>query len=76
MRQRLAVDPETGSEDDAICASLEKTCHAINGVEPGEKMVGKPITVCVINLKGGVGKSTITALLSRYAFNELKKKTF
>lgn len=32
-----------------------------------------PITVCVINLKGGVGKSTITALLSRYAFNEKKK---
>lgn len=30
---------------------------------------GRPITVCVINLKGGVGKSTITALLSRYAFN-------
>ena len=33
----------------------------------------KPITICVINLKGGVGKSTITALLSRYAFNDLKK---
>jgi chromosome partitioning protein len=30
---------------------------------------GGPITVCVINLKGGVGKSTITSLLSRYAFN-------
>ena len=28
-----------------------------------------PTTVCVINLKGGVGKSTITSLLSRYAFN-------
>lgn len=28
-----------------------------------------PVTVCVINLKGGVGKSTITALLSRYAVN-------
>lgn len=27
-----------------------------------------PITICVINMKGGVGKSTITALLSRYAF--------
>jgi chromosome partitioning protein len=26
-----------------------------------------PLTICVINLKGGVGKSTITALLSRYA---------
>jgi chromosome partitioning protein len=33
----------------------------------------KPITICVINLKGGVGKSTITALLSRYAYNDLKK---
>lgn len=32
-----------------------------------------PVTVCVINLKGGVGKSTITALLSRYAFNSRKK---
>ena len=27
-----------------------------------------PITICVINLKGGVGKSTITALLARYGF--------
>lgn len=27
-----------------------------------------PITICVINLKGGVGKSTIAALLSRHAF--------
>ncbi|MEZ2220513.1 ParA family protein [Rhizobium sp. RCC_161_2] len=26
-----------------------------------------PLAVCVINLKGGVGKSTISALLSRYA---------
>jgi len=33
----------------------------------------KPITICVINLKGGVGKSTITALLSRYAFNSRKQ---
>lgn len=33
----------------------------------------KAITICVINLKGGVGKSTITALLSRYAFNNLGK---
>jgi len=32
----------------------------------------KPITICVINLKGGVGKSTITALLSRHAFNRRK----
>ncbi len=29
----------------------------------------KPVTICVINLKGGVGKSTVTALLSRFAFN-------
>lgn len=27
-----------------------------------------PIVVCVINLKGGVGKSTISALLARYSF--------
>ncbi|MCA8347731.1 ParA family protein [Burkholderia cepacia] len=27
-----------------------------------------PITVCVINLKGGVGKSTISTLLARHAF--------
>lgn len=33
----------------------------------------KPVTICVINLKGGVGKSTITALLSRYAYNQKKK---
>ena len=33
----------------------------------------KPITVCVINLKGGVGKSTITALLSRHAFGKRNK---
>lgn len=33
----------------------------------------KPVTICVINLKGGVGKSTITALLSRYAFNNRNK---
>jgi chromosome partitioning protein len=32
-----------------------------------------PITICVINMKGGVGKSTITALLSRYAFNSRNK---
>lgn len=29
--------------------------------------VAKPIVVSVINLKGGVGKSTITALLGRHA---------
>jgi chromosome partitioning protein len=27
-----------------------------------------PVTICVINLKGGVGKSTISALLARRAF--------
>ena len=32
-----------------------------------------PIVVCVINLKGGVGKSTITALLARRAFGDKKK---
>jgi chromosome partitioning protein len=32
-----------------------------------------PVTICIINLKGGVGKSTITALLSRYAFNSRGK---
>jgi chromosome partitioning protein len=32
-----------------------------------------PLTICVINLKGGVGKSTITALLSRDAFNRRGK---
>ncbi len=34
---------------------------------------GGPITVCVINLKGGVGKSTISALLARraYAYRDL-----
>lgn len=29
-----------------------------------------PTTICVINLKGGVGKSTITALLARRAFHD------
>jgi chromosome partitioning protein len=29
---------------------------------------GGPVSVCVINLKGGVGKSTISALLARRAF--------
>ena len=32
-----------------------------------------PLTVCVINLKGGVGKSTIAVLLARYAFFNLRK---
>ena len=27
-----------------------------------------PVSVCVINLKGGVGKSTIATLLARRAF--------
>lgn len=29
---------------------------------------GGPITICVINLKGGVGKSTISALLARFGY--------
>lgn len=32
-----------------------------------------PLVVCVINLKGGVGKSTIAALLARRAFSHRKK---
>jgi chromosome partitioning protein len=32
---------------------------------------GGPVTVCVINLKGGVGKSTISALLARRGFVKL-----
>lgn len=32
-----------------------------------------PLAICVINLKGGVGKSTISALLSRYAFTNRQK---
>lgn len=32
----------------------------------------KQVVVCVINLKGGVGKSTITALLARRAFSNRK----
>lgn len=32
-----------------------------------------PLTVCVINLKGGVGKSTISALLARYALSTRQK---
>ncbi len=34
-------------------------------------MDGSPITIAVINMKGGVGKSTITALLARYATYKL-----
>lgn len=30
---------------------------------------GGPVTVCVINLKGGVGKSTIAALLARRGYS-------
>jgi chromosome partitioning protein len=29
---------------------------------------GGPVVVCVINLKGGVGKSTISALLARRGY--------
>lgn len=32
-----------------------------------------PLTVCVINLKGGVGKSTISALLARNALSTRQK---
>lgn len=32
-----------------------------------------PLTVCVINLKGGVGKSTIAALLARYALSNRQR---
>lgn len=32
---------------------------------------GGPVTVCVINLKGGVGKSTIAALLARRGYTKL-----
>lgn len=39
----------------------------------GAKTTKRPVTICVINLKGGVGKSTITALLSRHAFNRRGK---
>lgn len=31
---------------------------------------GGPVTVCVINLKGGVGKSTISALLARRGYSD------
>lgn len=33
----------------------------------GRRQIQRPITISVINMKGGVGKSTITALLSRHA---------
>lgn len=32
-----------------------------------------PLVVCVINLKGGVGKSTIAALLARRAYSHRNK---
>lgn len=34
---------------------------------------GGPLVVCVINMKGGVGKSTICALLARRAYSRWKK---
>ena len=34
---------------------------------------GGPLVVCVINLKGGVGKSTISVLLARYAYTVLRR---
>jgi len=39
------------------------------GRELGMARSGGPLTICVINLKGGVGKSTVAALLSRHAFS-------
>src|SRR5690606_10436437 len=42
----------------------------ING--RGSMGAKKQVAVCVINLKGGVGKSTITALLARRAFSNRK----
>lgn len=35
--------------------------------------LSKPFVVCVINLKGGVGKSTIAALLARRAYSQRRK---
>ena len=35
--------------------------------------ISKPLVVCVINLKGGVGKSTIAALLARRAYSQKGK---
>lgn len=32
-----------------------------------------PLVLCVINMKGGVGKSTIATLLCRYAYSRLRK---
>lgn len=37
------------------------------------KRLNKPLVVCVINLKGGVGKSTIAALLARRAYSQKGK---
>ena len=37
-------------------------------------MSQRPICISVINMKGGVGKTTITALLARYASSSLDKK--
>ena len=33
----------------------------------------RPLVLCVINLKGGVGKSTVAALLARHAFERRHK---
>ena len=35
---------------------------------------GNPVAISVINLKGGVGKTTIAALLGRYAAQSLNLK--
>ena len=35
---------------------------------------GTPVSISVINMKGGVGKTTIAAMLSRYAANNLRRE--
>ncbi|WP_249172110.1 ParA family protein [Burkholderia vietnamiensis] len=49
--------------------------RATNNQKRARKIMARPtgpITVCVINLKGGVGKSTISTLLARHAFTHRK----
>jgi chromosome partitioning protein len=53
-----------------------KNVQLICGASKGETEMPRadgPLVVCVINMKGGVGKSTISALLSRYALTRRKK---
>ena len=49
-----------------LLASAQDATMVLKG-KPMARVDG-PITVCVINLKGGVGKSTISALLARHAY--------